>query len=98
MECTKRKCTLINAHLIYPERDAVFLPLNQSYRGVGIYRTADEAGQTNGHIDDRWHVYHAGRIYKKKNTEREKEGEKKEMEIYRVMKNCFGNLGDPVLR
>lgn len=59
-------------HLIYPEREAIFLPFNQSYRGVGIYGTADEARQTNGHIDDRWHVYHAGRIYSK--THREKEG------------------------
>lgn len=51
-----------SAHLIYPERETIFLPLNQSYRGVGIYRTADKAGQTNGHVDNRWHIYHTGRI------------------------------------
>lgn len=40
------------AHLIYPQREAIFFPLNQSYRGVGIYRTANEARQTNGCVDD----------------------------------------------
>lgn len=51
----------IQAHLIYPEREAIFFPLNKCYRGVGIYRTADEARQTNSHVDNRWHVYNSGR-------------------------------------
>lgn len=51
----------IQAHLLYPEREAIFFPLNKCYRGVGIYRTADEARQTNSHVDNWWHVYNSGR-------------------------------------